>query len=168
MSETLIVQSNESGLREVEEFLDRSFDTYHVAHYAATMTVPVLQAVQNAIQHGNASDSAKRVRLEVGHCTGGVYFEVEDEGNGFDYEGTLARAGREGQGSGLFLIASLADHFSYSKGGRLLRMEFDVDGVMANDAFDRVACLQHFYQVDAVEVDRVGVLPEPNTPFSLR
>lgn len=151
MAETLLVQSNELGLREVEEFLDRSFDTYHVAHYSGTMTVPVLQAVQNAIQHGNAADASKQVRLEVGHCTGGLYFEVEDEGSGFDYDASLARLGEPGMGKGLLLITTLADRYSFSKGGSLVRMEFDIEGVMTNDAAERAACLQHFYQFDAVE-----------------
>ncbi len=152
MSESLIVQSNDEGLREIEDFLDRSFDTHHVAHYAATITVPVLQAVQNAIHHGNADDAAKQVRVEVGHCRGGIYFEVEDEGAGFDYEACLSRSANIEQGRGLFLISSLSDRFAFSKGGRCLRMEFNIEGVYADDAVRRLSSLQYFYHREVMEV----------------
>lgn len=152
MSETLIVQSNEEGLREVEDFLERSLDTYHVAHYAATVTVPVLQAVQNAIFHGNAGDADKHVRIAVGHCRGGIYFEVEDEGKGFDFEKSLSQSASMEQGRGLFLISSLSDRFVYSKGGSKVRMEFDIDGVYADDSLQRTAHLSHYYHHEVVEV----------------
>lgn len=151
MSESLIVQSNEEGLREVEDFLDRTFDTYHVAHYAATITVPVLQAVQNAIHHGNADDASKHVRLEVGHCRGGLYFEVSDEGQGFDYASLLSGGQSLEQGRGMFLIATLSDRYSYSNGGSSLRMEFDIEGIIADDAVKRSALMQHFFHREVVE-----------------
>jgi len=152
MSESLIVQSNEEGMREVEDFLDRSFDTHHVAHYAATITVPVLQAVQNAIHHGNVDDATKHVRIEVGHCRGGIYFEVEDEGAGFDYETLLSQPATIEKGRGLFLISTLSDGFSFSKGGRCLRMEFNIEGVFTDDAAQRLSSLQHFYHHEVMEV----------------
>lgn len=152
MSESLIVQSNEEGFREVEDFLDHTFDTYHVAHYAATIAVPVLQAVQNAIHHGNADDASRHVRLEVGHCRGGLFFEVSDEGKGFDYASHLSDGQSLEQGSrGLFLISTLSDRYVYSKGGCTLRMEFDIDGIIADDAVKRSSIMQHFYQREVVE-----------------
>lgn len=151
MSESLIVQSNEEGLREVEEFLDHVFDTYHVAHYAGTITVPVLQAVQNAIHLGNADDASKQVHLEVGHCQGGLFFEVSDEGKRFDYTSLLSSDLSTEQGRGLFLITTLSDRYTYSQGGRTLRMEFDIAGIIADDAVKRSARMQHFFQREVVE-----------------
>lgn len=152
MSESLIVQSNEAGMREVEDFLDRSFDTHHVAHYAATIAIPVIQALQNAMHHGNLDDESKRVRVEVGNCQGGIFFEVEDEGSGFDYESFLSSSEEMEKGRGLFLITTLSDRFEYSKEGRCLRMEFSIDGVFADDAAMRFSLLQRFYHSEVVEV----------------
>lgn len=151
MAESLIVQSNEEGLCEIEGFLERSFDTYHVAHYAATITVPVLQAVQNAIHHGNSNAADKHVRIEVGHCQGGIFFEVTDEGTGFDFDAYLSRPESSRQGRGLFLISSLSDRFSYSNEGRTLRMEFEIDGVYADDAVLRAESLSYFFHHEVVE-----------------
>ncbi|KWW29310.1 MAG: anti-sigma regulatory factor [bacterium P3] len=151
MSESLIVQSNDEGFRDVEDFLEQTLGTYHIAHYAATITIPVLQAVQNAIKHGNSDDSGKKVRVEAGRCQGGVYFEVEDEGNGFDVGLQLSNIMNAGQGRGLLLITTLADRYAYSNGGRTLRMEFDIEGVFANVAAERVSLLRRFYHHDVVE-----------------
>ena len=80
----------------------------------------VREAVANAIKHGNGSDPAKQVEVEVGLLAGEVVLTVRDEGGGFDPESVanplapenLLRPG----GRGIFYMRSLMDHVDYRFG----------------------------------------------------
>ena len=152
MVESLIIQSSESGILDAERFLDSFCDTFHVANYGATISVAVLQAVNNAVVHGNGSDVAKQVRIEAGHRTGGIYFLVQDQGKGFDYARYAGVPDGEGEGRGLFLIRSLADRVEFLNGGSTLRMEFDIEGIYAADSVARACRLKKFFKPQEVTV----------------
>ena len=113
------------------------------------MSVAALQAVENAIVHGNGSDSSKSVTISLGTCSGGVFVEVSDEGSGFDYT-RFGSVDDEIQGQGIFVMKSLSDRISFSELGRQVRMEFDVNGIDPADALERASVLQsHFALVAA-------------------
>lgn len=150
--ESFVIQSNNQGLAEIEGFLGCFCDENHIANYFATISVPVLQAVENAIIHGNANDPTKQVRLECGFRQGGVYFLVEDQGVGFNYAAFGDCPNANDKGQGIFLIKSLSDHYEYANGGSLLRMDFDINGIEASDSIERMAKLQHYYLPKSVEV----------------
>lgn len=44
--ESFVIQSNNQGLAEIEGFLGCFCDENHIANYFATISVPVLQAVE--------------------------------------------------------------------------------------------------------------------------
>ena len=102
-----------------------------------------MQAVENAIVHGNGSDSSKKVTLVFDTCRGGICAEVSDEGRGFDFHkfGNLP-SGESTQGEGIFVMKSLADRMTFSDEGRKVRLEFDVAGIDPSDALERIAILQ--------------------------
>lgn len=152
MSETIVIQSNAEGLADVERFLAAFCDDNHIANYFATISVPVLQAVENAIVHGNLNNPSKKVIIEYGYRLGGIYFLVSDEGNGFDYTqyGNCPLNNEKGQG--VFLMKSLADHIEFFNGGKSIRMDFDINGIEAIDALERIDTLQHFFMPNIVAV----------------
>lgn len=146
MIEHFVIQSNIASLPVVEERLFHFCHLCHVGNYHATVSVAVMQAVENAIVHGNGGNVDKTVDLTCGTCRGGLFVEVADQGAGFDhgrYGGLLS------EGEGIFVMRQLADKVVYSDGGRRVRLEFAVDGIDPADAMERVAVLhRHFSCVE--------------------
>lgn len=145
MVETFEIQSDIANLPQVEERLFHLCDDAHLGDCCPLVTVSVLKAVENAILHGNHSDSSKKVGLTFGRWEKGIYVEVADEGEGFntdEMEKHLAEA--ETVGSGLFIMKSLADHVKFANGGRTVRLEFAVGGINTTCALSRVAILQEW------------------------
>lgn len=151
MTESFVIQSDIAALPAVEERLFHLCRECNVGNYYSTVSVAALQAVENAIVHGNANDVAKNVTITFGTCRGGIFVEVSDEGSGFDFSqfGQLP-SGDDTVGEGIFVMKSLADKMEYSEGGRKVRMEFLVSGIDPAEARERIAVLQsHFILVEA-------------------
>ena len=140
--QSIAIQSVIENLMQVEDFLTCFCDDSHINNYFATISVPVLQAVENAIVHGNKGDACRQVRIEAGNCKGGVYFTIEDEGVGFDYQKYCREDFVESQG--IFLIKTLSDKIEYSEGGRKLRLEFEINGIDGVESLERIVKLQKF------------------------
>lgn len=151
MTECFVIQSDIALLPMVEERLFHFCHECHVGNYYAAVSVAVMQAVENAIIHGNASDAAKEVELSFGTCRGGLFVEVGDQGSGFDTSayGDLPVDGQTA-GEGIFVMRQLSDRMEYSDGGRKVRLEFIVAGIDPADALERVAIMrQHLVLVAA-------------------
>ncbi len=151
MTESFVIQSDVANLAIVEERLFHFCRECNVGSYYSTVSVAALQAVENAIVHGNKKDSVKEVSVTFMTCRGGIAVEVEDQGAGFDYNryGDLP-SGDMQTGEGIFVMRSLSDQMTFSEGGRKVRLEFDINGIDPSDALERVAVLQsHFSMVAA-------------------
>lgn len=151
MTESFVIQSDIANLAQVEERLFHFCRLCNVGNYYSALEVATLQAVENAILHGNQSDPAKAVSLTFGTCRGGLFVEVSDQGQGFDHSqfGDLP-TGESTRGEGIFVMRSLSDRMTFSEGGRVVRMEFDVNGIDPADALQRIAVLQsHYHPVAA-------------------
>ena len=149
MTESFIIQSDVANLPQVEERVFHFCRECNVGNYYSAVSVAALQAVENAIVHGNGSDASKAVTISMGTCRGGVYVEVNDEGSGFDYT-QFGSLDDDTQGEGIFVMRSLSDRMTFSDGGRQVRMEFDVAGIDPADALERASVLQaHFALVAA-------------------
>ncbi len=151
MIETFVIQSDIANLPAVEERLFHFCSDCNIGRYYSAVSVATLQAVENAIVHGNHSDTSKMVTLTFGTCCGGIFTEVIDEGMGFDYYryGNLPSSDAS-TGEGIFIMQSLADKMTYSDGGRHIRLEFVVEGIDPAEALERITVLQqHFAQVAA-------------------
>ena len=148
MIERFVIQSDIKNFPIVEEHLFHFCQEYHVGRYYSTLIVATFQAVENAIVHGNHFRSYKLVTLRLGTCRGGLFVEVQDEGDGFDYSqfGKIPNQ-RVGKGEGIFVMNKLADNVLYSEGGKRVRMQFMVDGIDPAEALERIAVLQMAMQV---------------------
>ena len=151
MTESFVIQSDISVIPTIEERLFHFCRECNVGNYYSTLSVATIQAVENAIVHGNKSDMGKKVQLTFATCRGGICVEVEDEGTGFDFARYGALPTEDGvAGEGIFVMKSLADRMTFEEGGRKVRMEFDVNGIDPADALERAALLQaHFAHVSA-------------------
>lgn len=150
--ERIVIQSNVSNLVQIEQFLDTVCVNMNIHNYYATISMAVLQAVENAIVHGNKSDESKRVSIKCSKCRGGISFVVEDEGDGFDYKDYVGFPMESGVGEGVFLMKTLADSCVFSKGGRRVKLEFMIQGIEQARSLERVATLRRFFETKKINV----------------
>ena len=93
----------------------------------ADIETALIEALENAVVHGNCEDPRKRVYVMC-RCTAGgdVSITVQNEGPGFD-TGTLpdptASENRlRTSGRGIFLMKALMDEVRFEKGGAVVHM----------------------------------------------
>jgi serine/threonine-protein kinase RsbW len=90
--------------------------------------VSTLEAVNNAIIHGNKSDAGKFVEIEISLKKDLLQVTVTDEGKGFHPEGipdpTLPENLELINGRGIFLMSKLADEIKFNKRGNSVKLTF--------------------------------------------
>ncbi len=76
----------------------------------------IREIVSNAIQHGNRCDLGKFVNIEYRFDKENFQVQIEDEGNGFDFDHLPDPCNPENllksSGRGIFLVRSFMDDFS--------------------------------------------------------
>lgn len=140
--EELVIQSNVENIEKVESYLWDICESKHITDYFGIISVPVVQAVKNSIQHGNHGDTDKQVHISCDAIQSGLSISVSDEGDGFDFSHYGDFPANEGDHQGLYLIKHLADNVSYSNG--CLSMEFMLSGVDERFASSRRKVLENF------------------------
>ena len=140
--EELVIQSNTENIEKVESYLWDICEAKHITDYFGIISVPVVQAVKNSMEHGNKGVVEKRVHIACNNSPSGLRVSVSDEGHGFDYTkyGSFPKA--EGDKQGLYLIRLLADNVSFSDGR--VTMEFMLSGVDERYASNRRNVLENF------------------------
>ncbi len=88
----------------------------------------VVEAVTNAIVHGNQSDENKEVVFKSVRDEKTIKFIIQDEGCGFDLgsvpDPTLPENKKQLNGRGVFLIRYLADEVTFENNGSCIHMTF--------------------------------------------
>jgi serine/threonine-protein kinase RsbW len=101
--------------------LDISVDKYFA------IQTSLLEAVHNAIKHGNKDCSTKKIRIEVDAYKSNVNITVEDEGEGFDPDSVPDPTTEERRflehGRGVFLIKNLCDSFDIAGRGNIVKLQ---------------------------------------------
>jgi serine/threonine-protein kinase RsbW len=129
MQRNLKIRSEIESLRVIEKELDIISSELGIAqdNYGKIM-VCAMEAVNNAILHGNKSDPGKFVKVVIEGLNDKLSVSVEDEGPGFNPEEipdpTKPENIEEISGRGIFLMSKLADSISFSEKGNKVTMEF--------------------------------------------
>ncbi|WP_425393116.1 ATP-binding protein [Ekhidna sp.] len=123
------IPSLPENIRIVESFIDNAKDQYKLNDdIYGNIMIAVTESVNNAIVHGNQSDSKKNVVLQLALEESLIKFTVEDEGPGFDYndlpDPTLPENLSKPGGRGIFLMKNLCDEVSFKKDGRVAELSF--------------------------------------------
>ncbi len=129
MIKKLKIESKVGSLRAVENIIDNitgeagiNQDNY------GKILVSTLEAVNNAIIHGNKADKRKIVEIEIKINNNDLIVIVKDEGNGFVPENIPDPTDPENieaiNGRGIFLMSKLADDIEYNKKGNSVTMKF--------------------------------------------
>lgn len=128
--DTISIPSDFSSISTVETLIDKVCVDLGVNEDAyGNVLIAVTEAVNNAIQHGNALDVNLSVDVSVGDNENELCFDVIDGGNGFDFtnlpDPTAPENIEKENGRGIFLMRSLADDVEFSEGGRMVSIYFN-------------------------------------------
>ncbi len=96
---------------------EKGFDDMVVAN----VTTAIVEALGNAIVHGNNSDVQKPIHISIRVHENVMQIEVQDEGNGCDIESLPDPLAPENIlkpcGRGIFLIKAFMDNVTFGKNG---------------------------------------------------
>lgn len=126
------IPSLSENIRMIESFIDNAKEKYQLNDdIYGNIMIAVTEAVNNAIKHGNRSDSGKNVSLALSLDDGRIKFRVEDEGTGFDYHNlpdpTAPENLEKPGGRGIFLMKHLADEVDFSDKGKVVELSFYIN-----------------------------------------
>ena len=131
LMETIKIQipAISENIRMIESFIDNSKERFHLDDdLYGNIMIAVTEAVNNAIKHGNKSNSEKNVTLTLTLTDSEIKFRVEDQGSGFNYHNLPDPTSPENlekpTGRGIFLMKHLADEVSFHDNGRVVELSF--------------------------------------------
>ena len=111
------IASDFSNLFEIEGFIDCIMeDCLLPENYRGVISIPLMEAVSNAIVHGNGCDRRKKVLVICQQERKELVFSVSDEGQGFPYDHFLSEGGQL-QSHGLSVILSLCEKVAFQRNG---------------------------------------------------
>lgn len=131
MSDVVKIPSDLSNLFRVENFIEQLAENFHLGDEVyGNISVCLIEAVSNAILHGNRSEITKLVMLEYKVKESGLVFTVSDEGTGFDFDEvpdpTLPENIENIKGRGIFLIKNLSDKVTFENKGSKINIVFNI------------------------------------------
>lgn len=129
MYKKIKIESSLENLRVVENAIDETTAILGISqdNYGKIL-VSTMEAVNNAILHGNHSDPKKIVEIVIIHNTNELKIKVADEGPGFRPENipdpTIPANIEALNGRGVYLMSHLADKIKYNKKGNSVTITF--------------------------------------------
>lgn len=117
----------------VEKFVDDLYEAFRFSQEIyGNILIATLEAVNNAIIHGNKKDPNKEVILDVelknDNC---LVIRVSDNGEGFDFNNLPDPVAPENiekpYGRGIFLIKHLTDKCIFHNKGKTIEIHFNLD-----------------------------------------
>ncbi len=123
------IPSDPRNIGKVEAFLKKVNKSIHLDEIQFhKLMVSLTEAVNNAIIHGNKSDTKKKVLLKCEHLPGWLLLIVEDQGRGFKVDQIANPLKKKNllkeSGRGIFLMRTLMDkvEFQMTAGGLEVRL----------------------------------------------
>jgi len=138
MRMTINIGSSVNNLRSVEGKVDEIMIKLGIEkeEYGRIM-VATMEAVNNAIVHGNQYDSEKEVNLSFEYIKKDFIVKVKDQGMGFNPECVPDPTSPENienlRGRGVFLMKNLCDDIGFNDEGNEVVMKFKIDTVGAKN-----------------------------------
>ncbi len=131
MTGAIKIPSDLSNLFRVENLIEKLSEMLSLGdELYGNISVCIVEAVSNAIQHGNDNDVTKIVMLEYKVKNNSLIFSITDQGSGFDIDKvpdpTLPENIENYKGRGLFLIRNLADKVTFENKGAKLNIYFNL------------------------------------------
>ena len=127
--ESITINSDIENLRIIETMIDTLSKKLGVSDEVyGKILISTVEAVNNAIVHGNKGDKNKLVKVNVTADGNILDIIVTDEGDGFNYaeipDPTDPKYIENLHGRGVFIMRSLADSIEYNESGNEVKMQF--------------------------------------------
>ena len=127
--ESITINSDVENLRLVETVVDTLSKKLGIPDEVyGKILISTVEAVNNAILHGNKGDIKKIVKVDF--AADGNFFNVTvtDEGEGFEYSNlpdpTDPKNIENLHGRGVFLMRNLSDEIEFNESGNEVKMQF--------------------------------------------
>lgn len=146
----LRIPSSPENVYLVERFIEEICDRYNISNnYFGNITIAVLEAVDNAIVHGNKNNPIKEIEILFKAKPGNLTFTVRDDGQGFDYHNVIdptdiSYSDENHIGRGIFIIKSLADKVVFNKKGNEVEITYGIKGISKDLASQRKKRLEEY------------------------
>ena len=130
MNKELVIKSKLENMSLVENFIDEvSVCLSIVSDLYGNLLISTIEAVTNAIVHGNNNDPEKLVHIDLESDDKKIDVTVTDEGKGFDVsivpDPTKPDYIEKPNGRGIFLMKNLADKVKFDKNGSVVTLTFN-------------------------------------------
>lgn len=127
--ESITINSDIENLKVVETLVDKLSKKLGVSDEVyGKILISTVEAVNNAILHGNKGDINKKVTVNISADGNVLDITVTDEGEGFEYgnlpDPTDPKNIENLHGRGVFLMRRLADSIEYNTSGNEVKMRF--------------------------------------------
>ena len=125
---------------------------YYITNsYYGNISVAIMEAVKNAIIHGNSNDQLKYVKISFKSIQNALSFRIADQGNGFDFRNVKSpidvdEKSAENVGKGIFLIRSLADQVSYNSKGNIIEIIFLISSINQETTLNRISQIHQYFK----------------------
>lgn len=131
MEKTIVVPSTLESLRTIEKLVDEFASGCKMDNLVyGNVLVASLEAVNNAIVHGNKQDEKKEVIFSIRCSNKEVHLLIKDQGKGFDYEHVPDPTAPENieniSGRGIFLMQKLSDKLVFEDNGATVKLIFKI------------------------------------------
>lgn len=131
MKKEINIPSKIESISIVENLIDEiSIELSLVADLYGNVLIGVIEAVTNAITHGNKLDETKFVSLLFTFTEPHLMIKISDEGEGFGFDNipdpTKPDNVEKPDGRGVFLMKHLADEVSFDRGGATVNLKFRI------------------------------------------
>jgi len=130
MLKKIRIESKLSNLRIIENTVDEITNELGISYNNyGKILISLLEAVNNAIVHGNKYSVKKVVDITIEFKNKKLSIKVKDGGRGFSPEKvpdpTIPENIEEVNGRGVFIMSRLADEIKYNKKGNAVTMVFN-------------------------------------------
>ena len=131
MNKKLVIQSKIENVSLVENLIDEvAIELSIISDLYGNVLISTIEAVTNAIVHGNENNPEKNVSIEVIKDEKKLTIIVEDEGDGFDLnlvpDPTKPDYIEKPDGRGIFLMKNLTDDLEFEKNGAIVKLIFNM------------------------------------------
>ena len=132
MKKDVVILSEIANIRKIESFIDELSSELNINTDAyGKILVATLEAVNNAIIHGNKTDVSKEVNVGFSFKNTNLAITVMDEGSGFNPtiipDPTSPNNIENLHGRGVYLMKNLADTIEFNPDGNQVTMTFKLD-----------------------------------------
>jgi len=148
----ITIKSNLAELHKLEAFVEQISDVYNVnSTYYSNILVALSEAVSNSIIHGNKENEDSQVIVSFEAKNKGLFFTIQDEGNGFDFDNypdptDIEIVDYENIGRGLYLMKSLTDAIEYDANTGAIELGFKISSINKELAVSRVKSLNAYFK----------------------